>query len=140
MKRFKYWFASTIFILLLSTSVYADSINTLQKQILAEAICVALNPSANWTFAVARNCELSSPPCEQVCAGLSEEQAGNLKCFNSLHIYGNSPFHNFNDFNQLGLKVFKYNSCSGGACGPNYCCCSGWGVKNLEKNNPSTMK
>lgn len=120
MEWFKYWFVSTIFILWLSTSVYADSIGPVQTQILAEATCVALNPSAGWTFAVARSCDKFSASCEQVCAGLSDKQSGNLRCFNSLHIYGNSPF---SGVNQLGLKVYKYNSC-GGSCGPNYCCCS----------------
>ena len=69
MKWFKYWFVSTVF--LLSASVYAGSIDAVQKQILAEATCVALNPNPGWVFAVARNCDKFSASCEQVCAGLS---------------------------------------------------------------------
>jgi len=118
MKWLKYWFISIFF--LLSTSVYASSVDAVQKQILAEASCVALSPNAGHVFAVARSCDKFSASCEQVCSGLSDGKSGSLQCFNSLHIYDNGPF---SGVNQLGLKVYKYNSCGGG-CGPNYCCCS----------------
>ena len=112
-----------------STVPYAFHAQTVEKkkfdqsqilaQILAQASCTALKPSGGWTFAVQRECGSSAPSCDEVCKSLKEGQAGQLSCFNSLHIYANQPF---TSTAELGLKVHKYNGCGGG-CGPNYCCC-----------------
>ena len=91
-----------------------------EGQALAQATCVALNPKAGWTFAVPRQCGSQYPTCKQVCENLYESQAGELTCFNSLHLYPNEFSSNTGE---LGLKVYKYNACPG-SCGPNYCCCT----------------
>ena len=91
-----------------------------EAQQIAQAACVAMNPSKGFTFAVSRKCDKFSANCAQVCANLSERQAGPLKCINSLHVYPNKPA---GDLHVIGYKTFRYNSCEGG-CGPNYCCCS----------------
>lgn len=92
----------------------------IDAQILAQATCTALRPAGGWTFAIRRVCSGNAPSCAEACAALTEGQAGNLKCFNALHVYGNQA-HGSTD--QLGLKTYKYNGCGGSYCGPNYCCC-----------------
>ena len=94
-------------------------------QIEAQATCIALRSQAGygggWTYAVRRDCSGSAPTCTQVCAAIWGPQPGDyLRCFNSLHIYGNQPH---DGTSQMGLKTYLYNGCGGG-CGPNYCCCS----------------
>ncbi len=88
-------------------------------QQLAQSTCVALGP-ATWVFAVPRDCSKKEKSCAQICGELKEAQAGALKCFNSLHIYEDGPARGLD---QIGYKMYKYNSCGGG-CGPNYCCCA----------------
>ena len=50
-----------------------------------------------------------------------------MRCINSLHVYTHVrrqlSFDISKDTNQLGLKIFKYNSCASTGCGPNFCCC-----------------
>ncbi len=94
-------------------------------QIEAQATCIAMRSQAGygggWTYAVRRDCSSSAPTCDQVCAGIYASQPGhNLRCFNSLHVYGNQPH---DGTAAMGLKTYLYNGCGGG-CGPNYCCCS----------------
>ncbi|MEW8626578.1 MAG: hypothetical protein AB2551_12555 [Candidatus Thiodiazotropha sp.] len=88
-------------------------------QRLAQASCVAIGPST-WVFAVPRDCNNREKSCSQICAEISESQAGQLRCFNSLHIYENGPA---NSLDQIGYKMYRYDGCGGG-CGPNYCCCA----------------
>ena len=54
---------------------------------------------------------------------------GVWSCFDSLHIYKN-PVNklgdNFDadaDSGKVGLHTYRYGSCTGNFCGPNYCCC-----------------
>jgi len=90
-------------------------------QILAEATCTAMNTKSGWTFAVRRPCITGSQTtCAHICNGLSESQAGQLECFNSLHIYGRQPA---SSTSTIGLKTYRYNNCFHTSCGPNYCCC-----------------
>jgi len=89
-------------------------------QIQAQAACVALAP-AGWTYALRRDCSHTAPSCDETCASIKARQAGKrMKCINALHIYTNTGFHKTH---QKGLKTYKYNSCSGRYCGPNFCCC-----------------
>jgi len=104
----------------------------LQGQILAQATCTAMRKGAGWSFAVQRVCSSAGATCSQVCAALTESQAGQLKCFNSLNVYGNREHSNAMN---VGLKTYKYNGCGGG-CGPNYCCCgSGNPTADLQKDS-----
>lgn len=88
-------------------------------QVLAQATCTAIHGDVGWSFAIGRDCTTSAPDCNTLCSSLTDVHAGQLRCINSLHIYGNQP-HSASA--TIGLKTFRYNSC-GGACGPNYCCC-----------------
>ena len=93
-------------------------------QILAQATCTALvPPGQEFVFAVRRDCG-GGVSCNDICDGLFEAQAGQLACFDALHVYANA--------NQpaattgvLGLKTLRYDTCLHTTCGPNYCCCSG---------------
>ena len=91
----------------------------LDAQIIAQAACTAMRGPEGWTFAVRRDCSAFAADCATTCANIVEGQAGQLKCFNSLHVYGNDPH---TSPATIGLKTYRYNSC-GGDCGPNYCCC-----------------
>ena len=97
------------------------------QQRLAQATCVALNPGAGWTYAVPRQCGNTVASCNQICKTLLSRipnpQPGRTSCFNALHIYGgNEPT---DTYHTAGFKTYKYNSCTGNFCGPNYCCCAG---------------
>jgi hypothetical protein len=95
-----------------------------RNQSLAQAVCTALSPKVGWVFAVPRECSDQVASCADICKSLSgkDAQATHLACFNSIHIYDNKPA---SKISSLGLKTFKYNSCAGAFCGPNYCCCGG---------------
>ena len=102
-------------------SVSGGSSNTfsapnLQGQILAQAACVAMVPNGGHVRAVQRTCSNNAPSCEETCAQLN----GVSSCFNALHVYNNQPA---SGVNELGLRTYRYNGCSGSYCGPNYCCC-----------------
>jgi hypothetical protein len=115
-------FAAIIEGKLLTSEFVLSALPTLEsyeRQVLAEATCTAIRPSSGWTFAIERRCSSAAPTCEAVCAYQYESQAGWLSCFNSLHLYGNAPS---DTPEQLGLKTYRYNGCGGG-CGPNFCCC-----------------
>jgi len=106
----------------------------LAGQVLVQAICVAMQKGAGWTFAVQRPCGSSTETCAKVCS--SEGQAGSLQPFNSIHMYGNQPT---NKAGQPGLKTYRYNSGrDGGGCGPNYCCCGGGGAQALLELGDAT--
>ena len=87
-----------------------------QGQILAQAACVAMVPNGGHVRAVQRTCSNSAPSCAETCAQVS----GVSSCFNALHVYNNQPA---SGVYELGLRTYRYDSCSGNYCGPNYCCC-----------------
>jgi hypothetical protein len=89
-------------------------------QMLAQAACTAMKGAGGWTFAIRRECTAFAADCATTCANITEDQAGPLKCFNALHVYANEPR---TSAATVGLKTYRYNSCTGGGCGPNYCCC-----------------
>jgi len=106
----------------------------LAGQVLVQAICVAMQKGAGWTFAVQRPCGGNLETCSKVCS--SEGQAGNLQAFNSIHMYGNQATDRAG---QPGLKTYRYNSGrDGGGCGPNYCCCGGGGAQALLELGDAT--
>ncbi len=99
----------------------------LAGQVLVQAICVAIQKGAGWTFAVQRPCGNNEQTCAQVCK--SESQAGTLEPFNAIHMYGNQATK---QAGSPGLKTYRYNSGrNAGGCGPNYCCCGGGGAQAL---------
>jgi len=108
----------------------------LDGQIQAEAVCTALAPSdkSGWTYAVRRDCTATNgQTCDQLCAASMESQvqsagAKQLWCLNAIHIYDNQAT---DKSHVVGLKTYRYNSCAGTSCGPNYCCC--WGGYNNVK-------
>lgn len=91
----------------------------LDAQVLAQAACTALKSEGGWSFAIRRDCNNFAADCNTLCSNITEEQAGRLRCINSLHVYPNQP-HSAPA--TIGLKTYRYNNCGGG-CGPNYCCC-----------------
>ncbi|EGD76546.1 hypothetical protein PTSG_07661 [Salpingoeca rosetta] len=104
------------------------------KYEIAQATCTALNGNGGWVYAVERYCSTSSPSCSSICAdeGLQSQDGQlngyNLECFNSLHVYSRvndeqSPEDASISSHRLTYKIYKYNSCGGGGCGPNFCCC-----------------
>jgi hypothetical protein len=102
---------------LMSIAPFAQ--DDVDAQVLAQAACTALKTEGGWSFAIRRECSAFSVDCNTLCSNLTEGQAGQLRCFNSLHIYANQPS---SSVASIGLKTYRYNSCGGG-CGPNYCCC-----------------
>ncbi len=56
----------------------------LAGKVLVQGICVAIQKSAGWSFAVPRPCG-SSITCEQACG--SESQTGGLLPYNAIHMY-----------------------------------------------------
>ncbi len=118
-------------------------------QIMAQAICTALNPVAGPVFAVPRRCPVLNPDrvtenltCDEICSrvayakktpavadkerlGPYGKKWGHQKCFNAVHIYGYDFTSPAEKLNEPGLATYSYNpsDCSHPACGPNYCCC-----------------
>jgi hypothetical protein len=80
-----------------------------------------------WIFAVARDCNIDSRTCDDICDSLTEDQAGKLHCGDSLHLYQGAGYAT--NVSQLGLKTAYegQGSCASTECGPNYCCCVGTG-------------
>ncbi|CAH1790110.1 unnamed protein product [Owenia fusiformis] len=96
---------------------------------IAQATCTDMNTSGGSTYAVRRHCHGDDHrTCDTICKNLNNQDAQvakrNMLCFNSLHVYQNRPrFPDGAGFEKLGLKIYRYNTCSRAACGPNYCCC-----------------
>ncbi|CAH1790108.1 unnamed protein product [Owenia fusiformis] len=101
---------------------------------IAQATCTAMNSAGGWTFAVRRYCHSTDQrTCDIICRDPnlkkqdSQVAERNMACLNSLHVYQNRPrFAHGAGFEKLGLKIYRYNSCSRASCGPNYCCCRSW--------------
>ncbi|XP_060591676.1 uncharacterized protein LOC132746511 [Ruditapes philippinarum] len=83
---------------------------------MAVSTCTALS-DAGYIYAVRRRCSSLSVSCEETC-----KQIGGT-CINSLHIYRGSQVLLRDVDGSKGLYVYKYNSCAGEFCGPNFCCC-----------------
>ncbi|XP_013403606.1 uncharacterized protein LOC106168895 [Lingula anatina] len=99
---------------------------------LAQSTCTAMSGRRGWVYAVRRTCDGDGPTCAQICrrralsAQDSQVSSRGLECFNALHVYGGRPQLSEDtrkDIAKLGLKIFRYNSCDGKGCGPNFCCC-----------------
>ncbi|CAH1776706.1 unnamed protein product [Owenia fusiformis] len=97
---------------------------------IAQATCTAMNTEGGWTYAVRIACS-GSRTCTAICSD-AQLRAQDvyvadkiMTCFNSLHVYWDRPkfAHGEAGYEKLGLKIYRYNNCGGGYCGPNYCCC-----------------
>lgn len=86
---------------------------------IAVSTCTAMLTSGNnHVYAVRRQCSSLAVSCTETCSHLG------LSCFNALHVYRGSPVLKRNQNGAKGLYVYRYNSCAGSFCGPNFCCCS----------------
>ncbi|XP_013403607.1 uncharacterized protein LOC106168896 [Lingula anatina] len=113
-----------------STSQYQVAYN--YRDELAQSTCTAMSGRSGWVFAVRRTCSSEAPTCAEICgsSALSAQDGqvsrGGLECFNALHVYIERPQlseDTSKDTAKLGLKMFRYDSCNGRHCGPNFCCC-----------------
>ncbi|XP_052770867.1 uncharacterized protein LOC128210557 [Mya arenaria] len=87
---------------------------------MAQSTCTALlDTSSAHVYAVRRACSNMIVPCEVVCTTL------NLTCFNSLHVYTPQTSLPSGVTGQQSGRIYRYNSCEGSYCGPNFCCCRG---------------
>ncbi|XP_060555062.1 uncharacterized protein LOC132715966 [Ruditapes philippinarum] len=87
---------------------------------IAVATCTALLPGgSNHVYAVRRTCSSLAVSCADTCKRVK------TTCFNALHVYRGSPILKRNQDGERGLYLYRYNSCGGTFCGPNFCCCHG---------------
>ncbi|KAL4230953.1 hypothetical protein ACF0H5_011326 [Mactra antiquata] len=84
---------------------------------IAVSTCTSLPEAVGYIYAVRRQCSNLSVSCEETCKSLQ------LKCFNSIHVHRGSTTQKQDDVGKLGLYLYRYNSCAGSYCGPNFCCC-----------------
>ncbi|XP_045190025.2 uncharacterized protein LOC123547182 isoform X2 [Mercenaria mercenaria] len=85
---------------------------------IAVSTCTALLPGgSNHVYAVRRTCSDLAVSCADTCKRVK------TKCFNALHVYRGSPLLKRNQNGAKGLYLYRYNSCAGNFCGPNFCCC-----------------
>ncbi|CAH1783448.1 unnamed protein product, partial [Owenia fusiformis] len=98
---------------------------------IAEAACTAMNTAGGFTYAVRRECP-TSRTCSVICSNQSlraqdgQVASRSMRCLNALHVYNNRPqfaHGHTSGIEKLSLKTYRYNSCTGSSCGPNYCCC-----------------
>ncbi|XP_052281886.1 uncharacterized protein LOC127879222 [Dreissena polymorpha] len=86
---------------------------------IAQATCTAIRSEGGFVRAVRRTCSNQAVSCEDLCKSLS------ATCFNALHVYQPTNVLGRTETGKAGLKTYRYNSCSGSKCGPNFCCCTG---------------
>ncbi|XP_053407388.1 uncharacterized protein LOC128545909 [Mercenaria mercenaria] len=84
---------------------------------IAVSTCTALLSGGNYVYAIRRKCSALSVSCAETCKHVGKT------CFNALHVYRSSTIFPRDQYGALGLFLYKYNSCSGNYCGPNFCCC-----------------
>ncbi|XP_052772969.1 uncharacterized protein LOC128211896 [Mya arenaria] len=85
---------------------------------MAQATCTALlDTGSTHVYAVRRACSNMTVPCAEVCSSLS------LTCFNSLHVYNIGTPLPWGVTGKHNGRMYRYNSCAGSFCGPNFCCC-----------------
>ncbi|XP_031571514.1 uncharacterized protein LOC116305687 [Actinia tenebrosa] len=104
---------------------------------IAMSVCASMPMrGGGYIFPVRRACSSTNKQtCSQLCASAGVRKqltAGSssyiFECLESLHIYKGRPQLAANpggntDVGRIGLIVYRYHSCSGSSCGPNYCCC-----------------
>ncbi|XP_060584234.1 uncharacterized protein LOC132740370 [Ruditapes philippinarum] len=88
------------------------------KDEIAQGSCTSIIPDTqpDHVYAVRRTCP-SAETCEAVC-----KNVGKI-CYNALHVYSGTILA-AGDTGKAGLHSYKYNSCTGTGCGPNFCCCA----------------
>ncbi|XP_045169411.1 uncharacterized protein LOC123532117 [Mercenaria mercenaria] len=101
------------------------------KDEIAQGTCTSLITESDHIYAVRRTCTSNTPTtCDAVCSNIGK------KCFNALHVYSGKILGGTESGKQ-GLHTYKYNSCTGTNCGPNFCCCSD---KPHAVSNPNAFK
>ncbi|XP_052283346.1 uncharacterized protein LOC127880152 [Dreissena polymorpha] len=84
---------------------------------IAQATCTAIRSEGGYVKAVRRTCSNQTVSCEDLCKSVS------ATCFNALHVYQPDNVLGIAETGRAGLKTYRYNSCLGSLCGPNFCCC-----------------
>ena len=106
-----------------------------EYETIAQSACTSMavkEGHAGWTFAVQRQCDSSTKPCEAICATQAlhtQDKQSSLKqwsCLGALHVYRERPVSQPSTTSKpsMGFKVYwspGYHT--GQNCGPNYCCC-----------------
>lgn len=106
-----------------------------EYETIAQSVCTSMavsRGSAGWTFAVKRQCNSITEPCEAIC-GLNtlhdlDKQSSKKRwsCLGAIHVYGGRPVSQPSTASNpsIGFKVYWSPSYhTGQNCGPNYCCC-----------------
>ena len=105
---------------------------------MATAACVGMSvghDTRGHITAVRRTCSNNFVDCNAVCRNAAinnpgtGRQGGQWTCFDSLHVYKDHPrladnSGGYTDSVKVGPVVYRYNTCGGNFCGPNYCCCA----------------
>lgn len=109
-----------------------------EYETIAQSVCTSMAIKENrpgWTFAVKRQCDSSTEPCEAICSATAlHEQDGETKskqwsCLGAIHVHQDPPRPVSGPSTvskpSMGLKVYWSSSYHKGRnfCGPNYCCC-----------------
>ena len=94
-------------------------VSTTAAQVLAESACTAINTEGGWTFAI-RRLTTDTRACQSVCSSAKEDQAGGLKCVDSLSVGSNDMVDDTSRV-KLGLMTYRHGNCI--ETNANYCCC-----------------
>lgn len=98
--------------------LYAGTVHTYDyRDEIAQGACTAVKTGSDHIYAVRRQCSNLAASCESVCHNLGKQ------CFNAVHVYGRTALAD-SSTGEIGLHTYRYDSCSGTYCGPNFCCCS----------------
>ena len=114
------------------------SMNDAYRETIAQSVCTSMAIKENrpgWTFAVKRQCNPSTEPCEAICSSAALRKQDNQtkskqwSCLGAIHVYiESSPASGPSTASKpfIGFKAHwssTHTSCQSGSCGPNYCCC-----------------
>lgn len=108
-----------------------------EYETIAQSVCTSMAIKENrggWTFAVRRQCDSSTEPCEAICSAAAlhkqddQTKSQRWSCLGAIHVYRDPPRPVSGPSTvskpSMGLKVFWSSSYHKGRnCGPNYCCC-----------------
>ncbi len=115
--------------------VLAPSSTHSEYETIAQSVCTSMaikENRAGWTFAVKRQCDSVTAPCQTICALQAlhnldtQSSKQQWQCLGAIHVYPNRPVSNPSTLTSpsIGFKVYWSPSYHEGQhCGPNYCCC-----------------
>lgn len=104
---------------------------------IAQSVCTSMAIKENrggWTYAVKKQCDSSSEPCEAICSSAalhkqdSQTKSKPWSCLGAIAVYQPHPASGPSTVSEpfMGFKVLwssSYTNCKKRGCGPNYCCC-----------------